>query len=32
LDHVWELSDLIALVPKPVVKAWRSAKRAAING
>jgi hypothetical protein len=27
-DHVWELSELIALVPKPVAKAWGSVKRA----
>jgi hypothetical protein len=26
-DHVWELADLIALMPKPVAKAWGSVKR-----
>jgi hypothetical protein len=28
-DHVWELSELIALMPKPVAKPWGSVKRAA---
>jgi hypothetical protein len=28
-DHVWELSELIALMPKPIAKAWGSVKRAA---
>ncbi len=28
-DHVWELEDLIALMPKPVVAPWGSKKRAA---
>jgi hypothetical protein len=28
-DHVWELSELIALMPTPVAKALGSAKRAA---
>jgi len=27
-DHVWELSELIALMPKPVARAWGSVKRA----
>lgn len=26
-DHVWELADLIALLPKPVAKPWGSVKR-----
>jgi hypothetical protein len=29
-DHVWELSELIALMPKPVAKAWGSVKRSAV--
>jgi IS1 family transposase len=29
-DHVWELGELIALMPRPVAKAWGSAKRAAV--
>jgi hypothetical protein len=28
-DHVWELSELIALMPKPVARAWGSVKRQA---
>ena len=28
-DHVWELGELIALMPKPVAKPWGSVKRAA---
>jgi hypothetical protein len=28
-DHVWELADLIALMPKPVARPWGSVKRAA---
>ena len=28
-DRVWELSDLIALMPKPVARPWGSVKRAA---
>jgi hypothetical protein len=28
-DHVWELGELIALMPKPVAKAWGHVKRAA---
>jgi IS1 family transposase len=27
-DHVWELAELVALMPKPVAKAWGSVKRA----
>lgn len=27
-DHVWELGELIALMPKPVARAWGSLKRA----
>jgi hypothetical protein len=27
-DHVWEIDDLIALMPKPVAKPWGSVKRA----
>ena len=27
-DHVWELSDLIALMPKPVARPWGSVRRA----
>jgi len=30
-DHVWELADLIALMPKPVARPWGSVKRAAAN-
>jgi IS1 family transposase len=30
-DHVWELSELIALMPKPVAKAWGSVKRASMS-
>jgi hypothetical protein len=26
-DHVWELDELIALMPKPVAKPWGSVKR-----
>jgi len=26
-DHVWELSELIALMPKPVARPWGSVKR-----
>jgi IS1 family transposase len=29
--HVWEIDELIALMPKPVAKAWGSVKRAAIS-
>jgi IS1 family transposase len=29
-DHVWELGELIALMPKPVAKAWGSVKRSAV--
>jgi IS1 family transposase len=29
-DHVWELSELIALMPKPVAKAWGSVKRGVV--
>jgi hypothetical protein len=28
-DHVWELAELVALMPKPVAKAWGSVKRLA---
>ena len=28
-DHVWEIGDLVALMPKPVAKAWGSVKRSA---
>jgi IS1 family transposase len=28
-DHVWELGELIALMPKPVARAWGSVKRSA---
>ncbi len=28
-DHVWEIDELIALMPKPMAKAWGSLKRAA---
>jgi IS1 family transposase len=31
-DHVWELGELIALMPKPVAKAWGSVKRAKAAG
>jgi hypothetical protein len=27
-DHVWELEELIALMPKAVAKPWGSVKRA----
>ncbi|MGO9836040.1 MAG: IS1 family transposase [Polyangiaceae bacterium] len=27
-DHVWELADLIALMPKPIARPWGSVKRA----
>jgi len=30
-DHVWELSELIALMPKPVAKAWGSVKPARVT-
>jgi hypothetical protein len=29
-DHVWELADLLALMPEPVRAAWGSKKQAAI--
>jgi hypothetical protein len=29
-DRVWEIADLVALMPKPVAKAWGSVKRAAL--
>jgi len=29
-DRVWELGDLIALVPKPVARPWGSIKRAGV--
>jgi IS1 family transposase len=29
-DHVWELSELVALMPKPVARAWGSVKRSAV--
>ncbi|HEY4013452.1 MAG TPA: DDE-type integrase/transposase/recombinase [Polyangiaceae bacterium] len=28
-DHVWEIDDLIAIMPKPVARPWGSVKRAA---
>jgi hypothetical protein len=28
-DHVWEIDELIALMPKPVACAWGSVKRSA---
>jgi hypothetical protein len=28
-DHVWDLAELVALVPKPVARPWGSVKRAA---
>jgi hypothetical protein len=31
-DHVWELSELIALVPKPMARPWGSVKRATAVG
>jgi hypothetical protein len=30
-DHVWELGEPIALMPKPVAKAWGSVKRVPAN-
>lgn len=30
-DHVWELEELIALMPKAVAAAWGSKRRAAAN-
>jgi hypothetical protein len=27
-DRVWDIADLVALMPKPVAKAWGSVKRA----
>lgn len=29
-DHVWEIDELIALMPKPVARPWGSVKRAAV--
>jgi IS1 family transposase len=29
-DHVWEIDELIALMPKPVAKAWGSVRRASV--
>jgi hypothetical protein len=29
-DHVWELDELIALMPKPVARAWGSVKRSEV--
>lgn len=28
-DHVWDLAELVALVPRPVARPWGSVKRAA---
>jgi hypothetical protein len=30
-DHVWDIADLIALMPKPVAGAWGSVKGGAAN-
>src|SRR5580700_8650367 len=30
-DHVWEIGELIALMPKPVAKAWGSVKRGGLG-
>jgi hypothetical protein len=29
MDHVWDIADLIALMPKPVARPWGSVKLAA---
>lgn len=30
-DHVWDIDELIALMPKPVARAWGSVKRANVG-